>query len=171
MGLINRKKADVEEEFVSLREIAREVGCDPKTVRNRINDNGWHFPIERKFKAEVVAYLKDMKKLGWDKKARPVKKVLANVVTEEPDVPSEETSEKTCREASAKDIVPDTVFNSKKNYGWHVSVRGKLGWIVIHVGPKEEMESWHKLFLRNEIESKVEENQKILMAYDIGLNS
>jgi len=168
MGLINRKKVDVEEEFVSLREIAREVGCDPKTVRNRINDNGWHFPIERKFKAEVVAYLKELKKSGWDKsltKSAEVPKVEAKS-EEKPYYDGERLVM-----PKEKEVLPDTVFNSKQNYGWHVSVRGKLGWIVIHVGPKEEMESWHKLFLRNDIESKVEENQKILMAYDIGLNS
>jgi hypothetical protein len=151
MGLINRKKSDVDEKFVSLSEIAREVHADPRTVKVCMAEMGWHFPFLRKDKNLVISYI--LEKRAKKKSSKKAK-----------NVPSEE-------KISETDGNVELLMKRNEDYGWHVSVRGKLGWIVIHIGSKEEMESWHKLFLRNEIESKVEENQKILMAYDVGLNS
>ena len=156
MGLINRKKSDVDEKFVSLSEIAKEVHADPRTVKACMAEMGWHFPFLRKDKNLVISYI--LEKRAKKKSSKKAK-----------NVPSEEKASGT--EGKFPDDNVELLMKRNEDYGWHVSVRGKLGWIVVHIGPKEEMESWHKLFLRNEIESKVEENQKILMAYDVGLNS
>lgn len=151
-------------EYVSLKELSKEVHSDPRTVKVYMAEMGWHFPILRKDKDVIINYIikrKEEKKSG-NRIPQPIKSVDQSV--------SEQSGEEIEGAAKEKSLV-EKLIEEKKDYGYHVSIRGRLGWIVVHIGPRDEMEAWHRLFLRNDIESKVEENQKILMAYDMGLNS
>ncbi len=161
-SLINRKPfVKIDDEYISLRELSKTMHSDPKTIKKYMAEMGWHFPFKRKDKDLIISYV--------NKRKEENKQLILN----KPAETSDETSETVVQE---KEEIPeqgpiDKLIQEKKDYGYHVSIRGSLGWIVVHIGPKDEMESWHKLFLRNDIESKVDENQKILMAYDRNLNS
>lgn len=159
-SLIHRS---IDEEYISLRELAKEIHADPRTIKNYMAEMGWHFPILRKDKDVIINYIikrKEEKKSG-NRIPQPVKSVNQSVSEQ-----SEKEIESTVKEKSPV----EKLIEEKKDYGYHVSIRGRLGWIVVHIGPRDEMEAWHRLFLRNDIESKVDENQKLLMAYDIGLS-
>lgn len=150
--LISKK---IDEEFVSLRELGQELHADPRTIKTYMSEMGWHFPFRRKDKDIIINYVNRRRK---EKKIENEHSCIEKPVDE------------AVKKADDDVISVEKFIKKKKDYGYHVSIRGRLGWIVVHIGPKEEMEAWQNLFLRNDIESKVDENQKILMAYDMNLN-
>lgn len=157
-SLINRKPfVKIDDEYISLRELSKTMHSDPKTIKKYMAEMGWHFPFKRKDKDLIISYVNKRKEESKQLVINKPAEISETVVQEKEEIPEQGPIDKLMQE--------------KKDYGYHVSIRGMLGWIIVHIGPRDEMEAWHRLFLRNDIESKVEENQKILMAYDIGLNS
>ena len=142
----------MDKDHIGIKELSREVHSDSRLVKFYIEQMGINPPYLMKDKERIIEYVLDHKRDGTYKRIRnktrsvnPSKKLTVNE-----DIPT---------------TVDELVAERNRDYKWHVSIKGLYGWIVIHIGTKDEMEGWARLLRHNDIECRVEENTRLLMAY------